>query len=142
MRSNAAKSKSQSNDALLKPPPGNLEVCAMSKTEECDRCENFSGYKGEGFLVCAMHPAGPEETPCPDWDLVEDDWVPSGAAYVDGELVIAQAPLSEACDRNIEIILHPRFTGRCPECGNEFDRCQLPSMPWDCDRCGWMDFET
>jgi hypothetical protein len=69
----------------------------MSKTEECgllvrsDRCGNFSGYEGEGFLVCEMHPAGPETTPCPDWDLVEDDWFPCGATYVDGELVLAQA---------------------------------------------------
>jgi hypothetical protein len=77
----------------------------MSKSEECDRCGNFSGYEGESFLVCAMHPAGPETTPCPDWDLVEDDWFPCGVTYVDGELVLAQADFLEECDRNIEIIV-------------------------------------
>jgi hypothetical protein len=111
----------------------------MSKSEECDRCEHYSGYEGEVFLVCAMHPAGPEEAPCPDWELVEDDWFPSGAAYIDGELVLTQAHFLEACERNIEIMIHPRHTWRCPECGFEFDRSQPPPMHWDCDRCGWMD---
>jgi predicted RNA-binding Zn-ribbon protein involved in translation (DUF1610 family) len=111
----------------------------MSKHEECDRCEHYSGYEGKSFLVCAMHPAGPEQIPCPDWDLVEDDWVPFGAAYVGGELVLTQAHFLEACERNIEIMIHPRFTGRCPECGNEFDRCRSPHSYWDCDICGWMD---
>jgi hypothetical protein len=46
----------------------------MSKSQDCYRCGNFSGYEEEDFLVCAMHPAGPELTPCPDWDLIEDDW--------------------------------------------------------------------
>ncbi len=115
---------------------------SMSKTEECICCENFSGYQGEGFLVCAMHPAGPDETPCPDRDLVEDDWFPSEVAYVDGELVLAQAPFLEVGDRNLAIMIHPRFTGRCPECDHEFDRCRLLSMPWDCDHCGWMDDST
>jgi hypothetical protein len=44
----------------------------MSKSEEYDRCANFSGDEGEGFLVCAMHLTGPEETPCTNWGLVED----------------------------------------------------------------------
>jgi hypothetical protein len=85
-----------------------------------------------------MHPAGPEATPCPDWDLVEDDWFLFETACVDSELVLAQAELLEACDLNIAIMLHPSITGRCPDYGFEFDRCQ-PPMPWDCDRCGWMD---
>jgi hypothetical protein len=117
----------------------------MSKAEECDRCGNFSGYEGEGFLVCAMHPAGPEVTPCPDWDLVEDDWFPCGATYVNGELILSQADFLEECDRNIETLLHPSITGRCPDCGTEFDCSQLLLVHWDCGllvrsfRCGWMD---
>jgi hypothetical protein len=111
----------------------------MSKTEECDRCANFSGYEGNSFLVCAMHPAGPSEAPCPDWDLVENDgWFLFAEADVDGEQVLAQASLLEACDRNIEIMIHPSLSGRCPDCGFEFDRRQ-PPLHWDCDICGWMD---
>jgi hypothetical protein len=110
---------------MLKGVPENRHIeTRMSKQEECDRCEHYSGYEGESFLVCAMHPTGPEEDPCPDYDFVEDDgWFPFGAAYVDGELVLTQAHFLEASERNIEIMIHPRFTGRCPECGNEFDRC-------------------
>jgi hypothetical protein len=111
----------------------------MSKTEECNRCGNYSGYEEECFLVCAMHPAGPEATPCPDFDFVEDDWFLFEAVCVYGELVFAQAALLEASDRNIAIMLHPSITRRCPDCGFEFDRCQPPLVYWDCDRCGWMD---
>ena len=110
----------------------------MSKTQECNRCGNFSGYEGEGFLICAMHPAGPEVTPCPDLDPVEDDWFPSASDWVDGELILAQAQLLETCERNVVMMLHPRLTGRCPECGFEFDQKQRHDY-WDCDHCGWMD---
>lgn len=104
----------------------------MSKTEECGLlvrhrserasycCANFSGYEGEGFFVCAMHPAGPEASPCPAWDLVEDGWFPCGAAYVDGELVLAQADFLEACDRNIEIMIH---------CFCDLKICLLSALP-------------
>jgi hypothetical protein len=93
-----------------------------------------------GKLFGLRHASGPEETPCPDWDLVEDDdWFPVGAAYVDEELVLTQAHFLKTCERNIEIMIHPSFTGRCPECGNEFDRLQPPPAHWDCDRCGWMN---
>ncbi len=118
----------------------------MGKNEQCYRCENFSGYESDEILVCAMHPTGPDEdAPCPDWELIEDDgWFFAEEAEVEGELVLAQATLLEALERNVEIMIHPKFTGRCPECGFEFDRCQ-PPMHWDCGllvrsyRCGWMD---
>jgi hypothetical protein len=61
-----------------------------------------------------MHPAGPAATPCPDWDLVEDDWFLFETACVDGELVLAQAEMLEACDRNVEIMIYPSIMGRCP----------------------------
>jgi hypothetical protein len=112
----------------------------MSKSEQCDRCGHFSGYEGDKFLVCAMHPSGPSKTPCPDWELVEDDgWFLFDEADVDGELVLAQATLLDALERNIEIMIHPKFTGCCPKCGFEFDRRQPSPVYWDCDRCGWMD---
>jgi predicted RNA-binding Zn-ribbon protein involved in translation (DUF1610 family) len=113
----------------------------MSKTEECDRWGNFSGYEEEGFIICAMHPTGPDAGAfCPDWALVEDDgWFLDDEAEVDGELGLAQATLLEALERNIEIMLHPKITGRCPDCGAEFDRRQSQPVHWDCDRCGWMD---
>ena len=39
----------------------------MPRSELCDRCQRFSGYLGDGFLVCAVHPTGPAEIPCPDF---------------------------------------------------------------------------
>jgi predicted RNA-binding Zn-ribbon protein involved in translation (DUF1610 family) len=97
------------------------------------------GYEDDGFLVCAMHPAGPETVPCPDLDFVEDDWFPSATDLVDREIILAQTQFLEYCERNIKLMIHPRLTGRCPDCGFEFDRCKLPREYWDCDQCGWMD---
>jgi hypothetical protein len=31
----------------------------MIRTEECDRCQRFSGSE---FLVCAIHPSGPSQS--------------------------------------------------------------------------------
>jgi hypothetical protein len=116
-------------------------VSSMGKSEQCNRCGHFSGYEEEGFLICAMHPTGPDEGAlCPDWDLVEDDgWFIADEADVDGELILAQATLLEALERNIETMIHPKFTGRCPECGAEFDRRQPLLVYWDCESCGGMD---
>ena len=112
----------------------------MSQGEDCRRCSNFSGYEDEGFLVCGMYPTGPETIPCHDWELSDEDgWFLADEAEVNGERVLAQADLLEALARDIEVMLHPRLTGRCPECGFEFDRCRLPTEYWDCDKCGWMD---
>ncbi len=39
----------------------------------CHRCDRFSGYLAEGFLVCAIHPCGPDQNPCPDFvEVVEN----------------------------------------------------------------------
>jgi hypothetical protein len=71
-----------------------------------------------------MHSIGLEEAPFPNRALVKDDWFPAGAAYMDGELILTQAHFLEVCKQNIEIMIHPRFTRRCPECGIEFDHRQ------------------
>jgi hypothetical protein len=60
----------------------------MSKTDECDRCQRFSGYLSAEFLVCAIHPLGPAQSPCPDFAQAVGQWEPLGAAYYDGELVL------------------------------------------------------
>jgi predicted RNA-binding Zn-ribbon protein involved in translation (DUF1610 family) len=34
---------------------------------------------------------------------------------------------------------HPLFTGRCPQCGYEFQRDYTARVHWDCPQCGWLD---
>jgi hypothetical protein len=76
-------------------------------------------------------------SPCPDWELAEDGgWFLAEGDEVEGELVLAQANLLEALERNAEIMLHPKFTGHCPECGFEFERCQPVPVHWKCDHWG------
>jgi hypothetical protein len=60
----------------------------MPKTDECDRCQMFSGYCGSEYLVCGIHPSGPEQSPCLDFAQVNEDCMPLGAAYYDGDLVL------------------------------------------------------
>ena len=109
----------------------------MGKGQECDCCENFSGYTDETFLVCTMHPSGPECEPCPDFEQTETNFFLSSTELVDGDLVMALVQLSELRDLGIEIQTHPRLTGCCLECGSEFDQRLPSSLYWDCDCCGW-----
>lgn len=52
-------------------------------------------------------------------------------------------PVGNHCNTNLEHSLelletHPIFTGRCPDCGYEFDADELP-VHFDCPECGWID---
>ena len=97
----------------------------------------FSGYCGSEYLVCAIHPTGPSETPCPDFAEVTEQWEPLGAAYYNGELIL-QPESSLSTEERLEILsTHPIFTGACPACGSAIAGEDL--VHWDCAVCGWMD---
>lgn len=42
----------------------------LTKTHKCQGCKYFHGYysSNENYLICAVHPAGVEESICPDWE--------------------------------------------------------------------------
>lgn len=86
----------------------------------------------------------------PDPDaLIEELWEPEGARYMGDELVIERVTYNGeeiiqprqlwTQQQQLELVdTHPLFTGRCPECGAEFDRDYTSRVHWDCS-CGWMD---
>ncbi|AOX01277.1 hypothetical protein BJP34_19180 [Moorena producens PAL-8-15-08-1] len=42
--------------------------------------------------------------------------------------------------QQLEILnTHPFFTGKCPECGYNYDKNNPPAVHWDCPECGWID---
>ncbi|MFN3926731.1 MAG: hypothetical protein ACK4QL_05285 [Pseudanabaenaceae cyanobacterium] len=89
------------------------------------QCNNCDFYAHSPFLVCALHPAGPETVPCPDFESAEL-WQPECPEdFLDQQLG--------------DFFWHPLFTGRCPECGTPFSRLKLPPLHWVCRSCGWED---
>jgi hypothetical protein len=62
----------------------------MPKIPECDRC--FL-YGRNPYLVCSVHPTGPNADTRPDFrenpDAEPDEfWEPEGASYYNGELIL------------------------------------------------------
>ncbi|MCG9890856.1 MAG: hypothetical protein MH252_07260 [Thermosynechococcaceae cyanobacterium MS004] len=107
------------------------------RSEECDHCQRFSGYLSAEYLVCAVHPLGPAEIPCPDFAEVVGQWEPLGAGYYDCELVL-QPEHYLTTEERLEILeTHPLFTGVCPKCGATIPGEDL--VHWDCAVCGWKD---
>lgn len=98
------------NELLPNDPDFNLEA------EDETYCEDCGYYADSTYLVCALHPTGPVELDCSDYeDAVreavqlpldksyenpwhpdpEENWSPLGTKYVDGELVfVGQDDLS------------------------------------------------
>jgi hypothetical protein len=111
----------------------------MPKGEECDSCQRFSGYLGTEYLVCAIHPHGPAEIPCPDFAEIVGQWEPVGAAYYDGELVLQPPHYLTTAERLELLETHPMFTGVCPRCGAAI--AIEGRVHYDCESsgCGWMD---
>ena len=55
----------------------------MPSTAECQRCQRFSGYLGDEFLVCAHSShCGPAETPCLDFAQVSEQFEPLGGCIL------------------------------------------------------------
>jgi hypothetical protein len=108
-------------------------------SEECQRCQMFSGYLGDEYPVCGIFPLGPAEIPCPDFAEVTEDCVPVGAAYYNGELILDSPAYLTTADRLELIDTHPLYTGECPSCGFVF--AEAPAIHWDCPNpeCDWID---
>ncbi len=125
----------------------------MPKIPECDRC---LFYAHDHHFICAIHPDGVEGDSCmdfrPDPELEDkqfvdflgigednEQWEPEGASYYNGELVL-QPRQRWTPEQQLELLdTHPIFTGKCPECGYEFQRDYTARVHWDCPQCGWMD---
>ncbi len=113
----------------------------MPKTPDCDHCQF---YAHDPHLVCAIHPNGVHGK-CLDFRQdpkqagEEEQWSPDGYYWYDGELFpVRQSTLTQ--EEQLQILdTHPIFTGKCPQCGHEFDRNNLPLIHWDCPACGWGD---
>jgi predicted RNA-binding Zn-ribbon protein involved in translation (DUF1610 family) len=68
-----------------------------------------------------------------------EQWEPEGASYYNGELIL-QPRQRWTPEQQLELLdTHPIFTGRCPQCGYEFQRDYTARVHWDCPECGWMD---
>jgi hypothetical protein len=109
----------------------------MAKTDECDRCQMFSGYWGSEFLVCAIHPSGPAQDPCPDFAEVVGEWEPLGAGYYDGEIVLQPEHFLTAEERLDILNTNPLFTGVCPQCRGTIVGEGL--VYYDCPSCVFKD---
>jgi ssDNA-binding Zn-finger/Zn-ribbon topoisomerase 1 len=109
----------------------------MAKTEECDRCQRFSGYSGSSFLVCAIYPQGPAQSPCPDYAEVAGQREALGAAYYADELVVQPEHYLTTEERWVILNTHPLFTGICPKCKRAIAGSDL--IHYDCENCGWKN---
>jgi len=88
------------------------------KIPECDRCLLYSHNP---HIICAVHP--------------------DGVTYYNGELIL-QPRQRWTLEEQLELLdWHPLFTGKCPQCGAEYERDYISRVHWDCpnSECGWMD---
>ena len=109
----------------------------MAKTDECYRCQRFSGYCGSQYLVCGIHPSGPTETPCPDFAKVTEQYEPLGGAYYNGELILQPTHYLSTAGRLEILETHPFFTAICPECKAAIRGEGI--VHYDCESCGFKD---
>ncbi len=114
----------------------------MRRLPECDRCL-FNTRNP--LLPCTVHPVIPDNIEsCIDFRLDPqvpplEQWEPAGAAYYDGELVLAPAQCRTNQEQLDLLDWHPLFTGRCPECEQIILAADPPQVHWDCPECGWVD---
>lgn len=117
-------------------------------------CQQCHYYSGDPLLPCSLHPAGMDAASCPDFSQVErtayeqqfstpvlnpasdnheENWVPTGAAYYGGELVLQPQRQMTESEQLDALDWHPLFTGRCPQCEQTL---LTESVNVSCD-CGW-----
>lgn len=106
----------------------------------CPRCQFFAQSP---FLVCAVHPRGPEGGYCPDFRPPENaraialsEQNPEGWSRYNNALLYHVSHLNPAQQLAL-LETHPLFTGCCPRCGYEYR--ERPEVYWDCPACGWVD---
>lgn len=122
-------------------------VCAIHPSGPKSRdCIDFrlnpelEGKRFVDFLGLASQRQDDEPYSNP-YDLEPDEelWSPEGASYYNGELIL-QPQQRWTPKEQLELLdTHPLFTGKCPQCGAEFDRDHTARVHWDCSVCGWMD---
>ena len=122
----------------------------MAKIPDCDRCRFFASSP---YLVCALHPGGPETDICPDYSELDfqtteeedpdpmgwfsDDWQPAlPGTYLGKTIAEPNTDLSTE-DQLALLDWHPIFTGRCPECEMPILPTDPPRIYWDCEHCDW-----
>lgn len=102
-------------------------------------CNSCYYYAHSEYLVCANYPQGNDANSCADYRVnprYSEQWCPDGYYYYDGQLYKNPEPKSV----NEQLWLldnHPLFTGKCPNCGYQFEEDNL--VHWDCPKCGWID---
>lgn len=111
----------------------------MPKIPECDRCLLYSPSP---YIVCGVHPEGVEGSNCIDFrpdpqKEPEEKWSPQGYSWYGDELVRNESYRTRE-EQEYLLDNHPFFTGRCPECGHEFERDRR-AIHYDCPSCDWVD---
>lgn len=117
---------------------------------ESDSCSDFTpnpdleGKWVKDFLSLQWQQrenTGAEEPFSNPFDLGPDEelWQPEGAAYYAGELIVQPRQHLTPEEQLWLLDNHPLFTGKCPQCGYQFDRDYTARVHWDCPECSWMD---
>jgi hypothetical protein len=104
----------------------------MAKIPDCDRC-HLDAHSP--YLVCSVHPTGPEGDSCADFEAV-DVRQPIGGGYYDGDWIPQLFPVTQPKEQQALLDEHPLFTGRCPECEMPIP-ADPPRHEWHCGHCGW-----
>jgi hypothetical protein len=124
-------------------------ACAIHPTGvEGDSCLDFrpnpelEGKHFRDFLKLRLRQQDDEPYSNPH-DYLDDDqelWEPTGVSYYAGELIL-QPQQRWTREEQLELLdTHPLFTGKCPQCGYQFERDYTACcVHWDCSECGWMD---
>jgi hypothetical protein len=92
---------------------------ALSK---CDRCRF---HARSPYLVCAVHPEGPESDRCLDHRPQHPE---EYGSYL-GE-VITDVPRLNQFELLGLLNRHPSFTGYCPQCGEAIAQTKPPRIHW------------
>jgi hypothetical protein len=118
----------------------------MPKTQQCDRCLYNAR---DSHLVCTVHPTGVEGEHCPDFrpdPNLEAKEHKNGfvlsclpVSYYNGQLVVQPRQRWTQEEQLQLLVVHPLFTGRCPECEATIGRDYSARVHFDCTECGWMD---
>lgn len=109
----------------------------MAKIPDCDLCRL---YAHSAYLVCSVHPTGPEGNSCADFEAVAVRQLLRGGYYA-GDWILQPFPALQPEQQRALLDEHPLFTGRCPACETPILQTDPPRREWSCGHCGWR-FDT
>lgn len=95
----------------------------------CHRCDRFSGYLGSQYLVCAIHPSGPDQHPCLDFAEVIEDWKPVGLQLVQEGYAVVYHRYLDGCSATADQYIAAEGEARSQRLN--FWSQSNPVMPWD-----------